>query len=220
MKKTLFLLTVIAAFVALGFTAQNAYAQGAVTGVVVNADGDAVEGAVVTIQSAVRVRGERPFRARFVTEENGVFGWRQVPEGRYRITAAARQLGGVREMIGVRDGQVTRVELQLQGRGERERPEIEFGSVVGQVVNADGEPVEGAIVTVAVRVQVEGRRGVRRVGLRTRTNERGVFEFERVPAGNAVIRAVARRVGRAAERIEVVADEVTRVRLELQGRGG
>jgi len=216
MKKTWMLLFAITALVAFGFTGQQAFAQGAVAGTVFNAEGEAVAGAVVVIHSAERVRGERPFHARFITEENGTFGFRGVPAGRYIVQAAARGLGVVREEVGVRGDQLVRVRLVLQGRRGDDRQEREFGSVAGRVLNADGEPIANAVVTIAVpRVD---RRGMRARGIRTRTNERGVFEFERVPAGNAGIMAVARGYNRAAQRIEVVADEGIRVQLELTAR--
>jgi len=223
LKKTWMLLFAISALVAFGFTGQQAIAQGAVGGVVLNADGERVEGAVVMIHSAERVRGQRPFHARMVTGEDGAFGWRQVPAGRYILQAGAREVGMAREMVGVRNDQVVRVRLVLQGRRGDDREERQFGSVAGRVVNADGEPIANAVVTIAV--PREGRRGLRHRGIRARTNERGIFEFERVPAGNAAIMAVARGYRRAAQRIEVIADEAIRVQLELEafdreGRGG
>lgn len=219
MKRNIFLITALA-LIAFGFVAQDAYADGAVAGVVIDAEGEPVAGAMVTIMAAERVRGERPFRARFETGDNGTFGWREVPAGRYYIHAGAREVGVAREIIGVRDRRVTRLELQLadprEGReGRGENGEIEFGSVVGQVVNADGEPIADAVVTISMRI------GRRMRPLRMITNERGIFEFERVPAGNGAIMAGVRRVGRVVERIEVVAGEETRLRLVIEGgRGG
>ncbi len=89
------------------------------------------------------------------------------------------------------------------------------GSVVGQVVDADNNPVEDAQVMIQQLV-----RGERRFSTRTETNGRGVFEFPRVPAGNYMVAAGAEDLGRARERIEVVDDEVTRLRLQLEGRRG
>ena len=219
MKKGWLLLTLVAAFIAFGFIGNEAMAQGAVAGTVIDADGNPVEGAIVTIVSAVRQRGERPFHERFVTGENGVFGWRNVPAGRYFIHAAARRLGNVRDLIGVRDDEVTRVPLQLQGRGNRggDDEEREFGSVVGQVINADGDPVEGAVVMLVPEGRRGNRRNPRHRGIRVRTNEEGIFEFERVPVGNYVIMAAARGEGRARDQIEVLADQATRVRIQLPG---
>ncbi len=221
MKKGWILLTAMAAFIALGFVPAKVHAQGSVAGVVVDADGEAVEGAVVVIHSMERGRWHRPFHARAETNEEGVFGFRQVPQGRYMIRAMARELGMAREMIGVRDGQVTRVRLELQGRhgGGGEQPDRETGSVVGQVINADGDAVANAVVVLIPQMRHRHGRGHHRPrGIRTRTNEEGIFEFEEVPVGNYIIGAWARGEGRARDRIEVLADQVTRIRLELHGR--
>lgn len=224
MKKTFLTLIALAMVFSLGITS-NPVLAGSVSGVVIDADGNAVEGAIVSIQGLDRVRGERPFNARFETGENGVFGWRQVPPGNYLVTAGAREFGMARERVVVRGDQNVRLRLQLQARGEddRERPEREFGSIVGQVIDADGAPVEGAVVRVAALV--EGRRGARRVAVRAVTNARGMFEFARVPAGNVLVAAGARGAGVARARAEVVADEALRLRLQLEapddgGRGG
>ena len=92
---------------------------------------------------------------------------------------------------------------------------VAVGSVMGQVVDADNNPVEGAQVMIQQLV-----RGERRFEARTETNGRGVFEFPRVPAGNFIVAACAEDLGRARDRIEVVDDEVTRLRLQLEGRQG
>ncbi len=219
MKRSILLIVVLAAFVAIGFTSQNAYAQGAITGVVYDADGNVVAGAMVNIIAEDRVRGERPFRAQYETGENGVFGWREVPQGAYILRAGAREVGMTTMRVGVRDGHVVRLEVVI-ARADRERPEIEYGSLLGQVVDADGNPVANAVVTVGmIRENENGRRNVRRIPLRVVTNERGLFEMEEVPAGNVVVRAIARELGRGRAVVEVIADEDVRVRVELAGRG-
>ncbi len=215
MKKGFFLLALAAALVALGFGSQEALAEGAVTGVVIDADGEPVAGAHVMLMAAERQRGERHFRVRGETNENGVFGFRQVPEGRYMIVAMAREVGAAREMIGVRDDEVTRVQLQLQGR-EREEPGR--GTVGGTVIDPDGEPVVGAWVAL-VPVQRNQRRGFRARGHRIQTDRSGVFVFENVPEGEYVVMAWARGIGRARDRVEVIADQAVRVQLQLRGRG-
>lgn len=212
MKKTWMLLIAISALVAFGFTGQKAFAQVAVSGIVLNSAGDPIEGAVVVIHSADRVRGQEPFHQEFTTEANGVFGWRQVPAGNYIVQASARGIGGVRENVVVR-GEAVRIRLVIQ---ERQREQVQFGSVGGQVVNAAGEPLANAVVTITVRQN--DRRGIRERGIRVRTNERGVFLFERVPAGNASIMAVARGYNQSVQRIVVIADDGIRANFELTPR--
>jgi len=188
------------------------FAQGAITGIVLN-NNESVEDAVVTITDSERVRGERPFHERFVTEEGGTFAWRDLPAGEYFICASARGLGTVRENVEVRNDEVTAVRLVLQNREQRE-----FGSVIGIITDIDGNPISEATVTIC-RQNME-RRGMRERGLRVISDEDGLFTFEEVPAGNIMIQAVARGYMRAVQRIEIVADEATRVRIELSERRG
>ncbi len=219
MKSKIFILGILATILAMGLGAEEALADGAVAGVVIDADGEPVGGAVVSIMGQQRRRGQRPFRARLETNEDGTFGLRGVPAGRYRVVAGARELGRAAARIAVQDDEVTRIRLQLRGRrgggggggDDEERPDP--GSVVGQITNADGEPVAGAFV--GLRSAERGRRGR---GIRTRTNEEGMFAFEAVPAGNYRIMAGARGVGRARGEVEVAAGEESEVNLQLQGR--
>ncbi len=222
MKKGWILLTIAAAFIALGFMPGNANA-GAVTGVVIDAEGAVVPGAMVTLRGLDRVRGERPFHAQMETGENGTFGFREVPQGHYMIQAGSRELGAARQEIGVREDAVVRVELQLIGRrggNGGERPEPEYGSVAGMIVDVDGAGIANAVVMlVPVRERGErGRRAPRARGCRVQTDEQGAFEFAQVPVGNYTIMAGARGYTRASDEIEVVADQATRVRLMLEIR--
>jgi len=213
MKKGSILLAALVALMALGFTSMNAaYAEGTVEGAVIDQEGEAVAGAHVMIVAAVRERGEHPFHARTESGEDGSFGFADVPAGEYFVVAGMRDAGRDRERIEVQDNQVTNVELQLQ---VREREEIETGSVSGVVIDADGEPVEGARVVIPLRANRHMRRHIR---LNTQTDANGVFAFENVPVGNHRIVAFARRVGGAREMIEVAADQNTEVELQLMGR--
>ncbi|MDP8228448.1 MAG: carboxypeptidase-like regulatory domain-containing protein [Candidatus Electryoneaceae bacterium] len=222
MKKGTILLTILLAIIAFGFSGMNvANAQGAVSVTVLDAEGDPVAGAFVTIVGMDHERRERPYMQRGETGDNGVIGWRQVPQGRYTVTAMARELGGAREVIGVRDEQVVRLELTLQGRGGRggggDEEERETGSIIGIVTDADGEAVPGAYIFL-MRAPDRENRGRRARHVRTRADREGMFNFEDVPVGDYLIGAVARGIGADREAIEVVADQATRIRLQLQGR--
>ena len=69
MKTKIFILGLLAAVLALGFGANDALANGAITGAVIDADGEPVAGAIVSIKGQARRRGERPFRVRLETNE-------------------------------------------------------------------------------------------------------------------------------------------------------
>jgi len=227
MKRTWLLLAVVAALLALGFTSHSAYAQGVVTGVVIDQEGNPVAGARVVIQTAERVRGVRPFVGRFETGEDGVFGWREVPVGVYNLRAGARGYGAAAMQVDVRDGEVTEVEIQLPGLPERPRPrpEVEYGSLTVMVADVNGNPIAGAIVQLGLMAVNENGRMIRRVPLRGITGEDGSVLFAQVPAGNVVACAAARGYTRGRAEVEVVADQEAQVTVTLTavdpgGRGG
>ena len=214
MKKSLILLAVCTALIAVGFIGTNAYAEGAVSGTVIDADGNAVAGARVSIMGEMHRGERRPYNANTESGEDGSFGFRQVPAGNYMVSAMTRDLGGDREAIEVRDGEITEVELQLQGRaGEGDAA---VGAVTGTVTDTDGNPVAGARVML-----VQDRNRMRRPYMaRTESDENGNFGFRQVPVGEYTIAAMTREMGADREQIEVRENEVTEVALQLQGRGG
>jgi hypothetical protein len=216
MKKSLILLTALVALMALGFAVPNTHAEGAVSGTVIDADGNAVAGARVAIKGEM-VRGQRrPYMARTETNDEGGFGFRQVPAGNYVVTAITRELGGDREAIEVRDDEITEVELQLPGGGD----DNGVGVVGGLVIDQDENLVESAWVMLIPARMMNERRGRHVRVLSTTTDADGVFRFEDVPAGNYVVMAMARGVGIDREAVEVVADGAVRVILQLQFPGG
>ena len=213
MRKSLLFAVTLLALVALGFTFQDARAQGAVTGTVIDADGNPVAGAMVVIRGEMQRRGERPYLNTMQTNDEGGFGFRRVPAGNYMIGAMARGLGGVRQAIEVADGEVTEVGLQLPGaKGGGDQPEV--GSVTGRVIDADGNAVAGAKVMM---VPADGMR--RHRALTARTADDGSFTLDAVPVGRYVIAAMARGLGADRERIAVAADQATDVELQLQPWG-
>jgi hypothetical protein len=60
MKKNWLWVALLVAVAALGFTSHNALAQGAVTGAVIDADGNAVAGAQITLMGMMNDRHQRP----------------------------------------------------------------------------------------------------------------------------------------------------------------
>ena len=215
MKKGTILITALIAIFAFGFSGINvAHAEGIVAGVVLDADGEAVAGAHVTLHGMIHERGVRPYREMMETNDEGLFGFEEVPAGRYLVQAGAPDLGRDSETIEVNDNEQTNVELRLQGH--REREEVETGSVVGTVIDADGNAVEGA--QVVIMQMARGRQGRNIRNLRTLTDANGAFSFDAVPVGNISVAAAARDLGRDVEQIEVVADQETEVELQLQGR--
>lgn len=233
MKKHLPVLMALAALLALGFQVHDAQAVGAVAGRVIDADGNAVAGAQVSLMGMMMHRGERPYHAQTVSSDDGTFGFRAVPAGQYVVAAMTRELGGARAQIRVADDQVTQVELQLQGRGGGGGGgggggEVQVGTVTGTVLDREGNAVEGARVMAAPLVMRRGEGHRQMHPFFARTDADGHFTFENVPVGQWMIIAGARGLGMDRERADVVADQVTEVELQLQipagggrpGRGG
>ncbi|NQU06175.1 MAG: carboxypeptidase regulatory-like domain-containing protein [Calditrichaeota bacterium] len=89
------------------------------------------------------------------------------------------------------------------------------GSVEGAVFDSNREVVEGAPVML---MQTDAGRGERPYRAETETDERGTFGFDEVPAGAYVVTAMTRELGGVRAELRVVDDEVTQVRLVLEGR--
>lgn len=206
MREKTILLTILVAFIALGFSVQDVYAQGQIVGQVIDARGNPVGGVNVAIQQIVR--GDRPYTARAETDRGGLFEFNRVPAGNYVIMARC-DAGCARAEVEVQNDQVVRIRLQLEGRGDDDRA---VGAVVGIVETPNGDPYAGAIVTLQPLNRERGRRGRM---LRTESDRRGMFNFVDIPEGYYLVTALVRG-GIAHARLEVVADQRNRVRLVLR----
>lgn len=217
MKKAFALLAVAAAFLALGFTAQPSYAVGSIGGVVTDADGNGVVGAMVMVQGVEHRRGQRMFMARAETGEGGAYEVADVPAGRYIVAAMTRELGGARAEAVVEDGQRAEVNLQLQGRGGGGGGEERVVSPLnGHVIDADGAAVEGARVVLMPARMARGRMRMPRLNAVTDAN--GNFRIDEVPVGVWIVTAMKRGVGAGRARVEVLADQEANVEVVLNHR--
>jgi hypothetical protein len=137
MKTALTVTIALFAIFALGFTGQNdALAQGSIAGVVINEEGDPVEGAQVMIRSLARGRGVQRIRELTSTDVNGQFGFGNVVAGSYVIQATFEDVGMDFENIEVADDQEVHIQLQIQcldGDGEGD------GDGNGGAGNPDGQ---------------------------------------------------------------------------------
>ncbi|MBM3328064.1 MAG: carboxypeptidase regulatory-like domain-containing protein [Calditrichaeota bacterium] len=213
------ILTIVALGFVLGFSAMPAFADAAVNGVVLDADGAAVAGAQVTIQGMMMGRNMRPFVARAETDGEGRFGFRAVPSGNYIIMAMHRVAGGARAELRVADADLN-VELRLQGHmgggggGGGGGGDVVTGDIAITVLDAEGNAVEGArVIVMPVRLH---RRGMIRAHFHGETDANGQISFENIPVGNYVVTAGLRGVGIGRARAEVIQDETEEVEITLQ----
>lgn len=88
---------------------------------------------------------------------------------------------------------------------------MRFGSVRGVVIDENGDPVEGAFVTL-----IHAR--TKRVVAKAETDENGHFGFRHVRTGYYGVKAGKREVGQGAVRTGVRANETSRVRIRLHKR--
>jgi len=116
LKKSIALVTLAAALIAFGFMVHPVQAA-TVGGAVLNADGNGIPGALVTIQQLNVVRGQRPYAARIAAGRGGIFVFKDIPAGRYVVTGLTRQ-GGARAQVAIRQDGAARVRLVIQGRRE------------------------------------------------------------------------------------------------------
>jgi len=137
MKTALTVTIALLAIFALGFTGQNdALAQGSIAGVVINEEGDPVDGAQVMIRSLAWGRGVQRIRELTSTDVNGQFGFGNVVAGSYVIQATFEDVGMDLENIEVADDQEVHIQLQIQcldGDGEGD------GDGNGGAGNPDGQ---------------------------------------------------------------------------------
>jgi Carboxypeptidase regulatory-like domain len=85
---------------------------------------------------------------------------------------------------------------------------VRFGAIRGIVIDAHGDPVEGAVVRL-----IHPR--TKRVVKRGETNAEGHFGFRHVRMGRYVVEAGKRGVGKGASRVGVRPHAVSRVKVEL-----
>jgi protocatechuate 3,4-dioxygenase beta subunit len=222
-------------------------AGGSIEGTVETADRAPGVGAPITVQSAGRVpladmRGREPrvedriFIRRVQADERGTFKLTNLPAGKYRITGDAGYLGmnTSAEIVEVAEGRITSATIVLRAENY----------VRGQVVDAVGQPVPGAVVQlssdedgtspigepvrpnqVELRRSVDGRTGPLRFdeagegrnAPRQMTDAEGRFGFFTLQDRNWT---VAARMGKAETTLEGVRVNQADLVLRLSSGGG
>lgn len=169
-------------------------AQAELAGVVVDPRGVPVAGATVTVLATPgraprgdRIAGDRQVKRSVAARPDGTFGWRDLPEGPYLVTAVdVEGREGNAELAIAASTPTPRVRITLQAPADSEH------DFLVRVVDTAGAPVEGAKVEV-----VGGVRGVGLVGqdgrppLTGRSEADGRVVFRRQALIGAVVEARA-----------------------------
>jgi len=111
MKKTVIFTAILLAVILFGVSTSTVQAA-TVGGVVLDARGNTVGGALVVIQQVDVPRGQRPYAARLQSDRRGVFVFDGIPGGRYVVSATTRT-AAVRTQVALRAEGVARIRLVL-----------------------------------------------------------------------------------------------------------
>lgn len=137
------------------------------------------------------------------TDRRGEFRFRNVPPGKYLVTADAPGVLSRASGFSIRDtGFVIEGVERSTGRvtvGEDGEAKVEFsvergGAITGRVTYSDGEPVTSAYLVLYARKNNELTRFFTDLA---RTDDRGVYRVEGLPAGEYVVGVIEKGAGGA-----------------------
>lgn len=186
---------------------------GAVAGTVQDDAGRPLAAAAVTVTTTSRVVDGPAFTC--VTDDDGGFAIGAMAPGPYQLVVLHEGIGQLTERVRVQAGQITRpgvLRLQQrhgQGVGQGQfgddgfRPIGDAGAVVGQVQDADGEPIARARVVLGGRMHAV-------------TGPGGTFAFGPVRPGTYTVVAGKAGYQRAEQEAVVEAGDAARLLFVLQ----
>lgn len=193
----------------------NDPATGLILGQIVDAYGNAVSGAVVTLNGGLRLIGNYTIQAdelpdgprRTVSTGNGHFLFTGLTQGAYSITAAkpGYEPGG----FGRLRPEGTMQSLHLATGERRGGVTIriwKLATITGTVIDEAGEPVVGTEVWALRRTYHTGHTRFETVTSRITTDDRGVYRLAGLTSGEYVVALATTRVTVPAPLIATIAD--------------
>jgi len=168
-----------------------------VAGIVVDAaNGSPIRKAYVSLSTAE----DNPAEALAITDGSGQFGFANVPPGRYRLNA---QSDGYQEAWYGAPTPDHAPGVMLLSPGEKRQDfalrMISLGAISGAVLDQDGDPLDGAIVSLWMPWFQRGKPGFAQSGATT-TNDRGEYRIPDVVPGRYVV--MVNGMGRQAIQIQ------------------
>jgi protocatechuate 3,4-dioxygenase beta subunit len=162
-------------------------ATGEISGRVLRTDGHPLARAQVSLELADAVRTGRGT----LTDDDGRYDFKALRPGDYTVRASKRGY------LDVEYGQSRALErgdeIKLSAGGKRERADISlprYGTIAGHVLDENGEPVEGARVSVLQRRFAGGRPGLVEAQAAIKwTDDLGSFRVHDLQPGRYVVRA-------------------------------
>ena len=201
---------------------------GGVAGIVTDADGAPIDRVEIRLMGEMGDRNRRPYQARTLSNEDGQYGFENVPAGAIMVMAGKMGYLPFQDEIEVAVDEVLEFNIVIEGFQD----DREFGSVSGTVLSEEDNPIERANVMLIPQRGDDnrGNPGGWDRPLIAFTDEEGNFTMEEVPVGNYIARAAKMGFGFSDEDIAVQADENTEVNFVLEamddnggggdGRGG
>lgn len=171
--------------------------KGALYGVVLDGDGNGIEGAAVVVEVCTRCAGQA------TTDENGAYRIEGLSPGDYTIQASKSGYASQSQDATVEGGQETELNFELAA-------DDGDGALTGTVTDGEGNPVAG------VEILVEPSN---RCITSTRTGEDGTYRIDPLAAGNYLI--VARKGGyvEQSQEVTVTAGPATELDFTLAADG-
>jgi Carboxypeptidase regulatory-like domain len=171
---------------------------GKIVGQVVDTAGAPVAEAEVW---AFKVKG--PGFKKGKTGEKGGFDLGEVAPGAWIVKAAKKDVGFGQAKAEVKAGETTKLMITLMGK-QAPAP----GKIVGIVIDDQGEPVADANVSIGAPGSGPG-------GQKTKSNEKGVFVFEKVKPGKVVVFGAKEGVGAGKAEVAVKPGETAEVKIVI-----
>lgn len=145
-----------------------------------------------------------------LTDENGEYGFRNVPVGSYKVAAAKAGFVQQSKSAVVQTSLTTEVNFLLAAA-----PAVDYGQLTGRVVDAaTSAPLVEA--WICVQVQLTDALAAAPIRIIEYTNAAGYFMIDRVPVGTCTVFAAKRGYMPANKSVTIVKDQLTQVSFGLQ----
>lgn len=182
---------------------------GGVAGTVSDTDGEPISRAEIRLMGGMNDHNQHRFQARTISDEHGEYSFEDVPAGVLLLSAGKIGFIPFAHEIEVIADEVLEANIVLEAF---HHDDVEFGSVSGNVVDEEGNPIDHANI-ILIPERGDNDRGNPGGGwdrpLVAFTDEDGNYGIHEVPVGNYIAPATKLGHGMADEHIEVAVEMKT-----------